>query len=244
MPYADQGSKSEVARLKVMGGFELMRSGHAVGVPLSVQKLVAFLALHDRVLGRSYVAGRLWPEGSQSQCYASLRSALWRLRRNDVEVVRVTPSDISLAENVAVDARQVVDRVKRLTDMSVPCDPSDLDPAPLCGELLPGWTHDDWLTIERERIRQMCLHGLEALCDRLRELGRYGQAVEAGLAAVHGEPLRESAHRALIRVHLAEGNHSEALRQYHWYRDYLHDELRLEPSPQLLRLVERLLVAA
>lgn len=227
-----------------MGGFVLTRSGRTYCIPQSVQRLVAFLALHERVLGRSYVAARLWPEGSQAQCYASLRSALWRLRRADVHIVRVTQSDISLASNVAVDAREVVDRVHRLTDMSVPCHPSDLDPALLCGELLPGWSDDDWLMIERERIRQMCLHGLEALCERLVDLGRHGQAVEAGLAAVNGEPLRESAHRALIKVHLAEGNHSEALRQYHWYRAYLHDELRLKPSSQLVGLVERLLAAA
>ena len=59
-----------------------------------------------------------------------------------------------------------------------------------------------------------------------------------GLAAVAGEPLRESAHRALITAYLAEGNRSEALRQYRFFRHLLADELGLEPSPLMESLVD------
>jgi Bacterial transcriptional activator domain len=71
--------------------------------------------------------------------------------------------------------------------------------------------------------------------------GRFGAAVQAGLAAVAGEPLRESAHRTLIRAHLAEGNPGEAVRQYHLYRRLLADELAIEPSPAIRGLVQPLL---
>jgi DNA-binding SARP family transcriptional activator len=50
--------------------------------------------------------------------------------------------------------------------------------------------------------------------------------------------LRESAHRALIRVHLAEGNRFEAQRQYDLCRRLLRDRLDIEPSPQLEALFE------
>ena len=52
-----------------------------------------------------------------------------------------------------------------------------------------------------------------------------------------GEPLRESAHRAVILVHLSEGNRSEALRQYEFCRRLLKEQLALEPSIQLERLL-------
>ena len=61
-------------------------------------------------------------------------------------------------------------------------------------------------------------------------------AVEAGLAAVAAEPLRESAHRALIAAHLAEGNRSEAMRQFEFYRMLLGKELGLEPSAMMASL--------
>ena len=80
-------------------------------------------------------------------------------------------------------------------------------------DLLPDW-NEDWVLIERERFRQARLHALEALCDRFSEAGRMMPAIQAGLAAVTADPFRESAHRALIRTHLREGNRSEALRQY------------------------------
>lgn len=96
------------------------------------------------------------------------------------------------------------------------------------GELLPDW-YDDWLVIERERFRQARLHALEALCGALSSKRRYAKAIEVGLVAVASEPLRESAHRAVIRVHIAEGNISEALRQYEVCRDSL-SQAGLRPS--------------
>jgi DNA-binding SARP family transcriptional activator len=71
--------------------------------------------------------------------------------------------------------------------------------------------------------------------------GRYGQALEAGHAAVRMEPLRESGHRSVIRVHLAEGNQAGALRQYHLFRRLLENELRLEPSGQMHDLMAELI---
>jgi DNA-binding SARP family transcriptional activator len=72
------------------------------------------------------------------------------------------------------------------------------------------------VVFERERFHQLRIHALESLCDQLAASRRYVQAEQAGLAAISGEPLRESAHRALIRVYLREGNRGEAIRQYGW----------------------------
>ena len=107
----------------------------------------------------------------------------------------------------------------------------DIEPSTLSGELLPGW-YDDWILFERERFRQLRLRALDTLCDRLTDARRFDAALEAGLAAVAGEPLRESSHRAVIRAHLADGNVAEAVRQYRLCRRLLNDHLGLEPSDQ------------
>src|SRR5262249_3418614 len=96
----------------------------------------------------------------------------------------------------------------------------------LDAELLPDW-YDDWVLLERERLRELRLHALEALALRLAALGRFAEAVEAGLAAVRSEPLRESAHRVLIRLHLAEGNRHRALCQYREYTRLMRLDLNL-----------------
>ena len=111
--------------------------------------------------------------------------------------------------------------------------------AGLRGELLPGW-YDDWVLLERERIRQLRMHALEHVATRLTAAGRYGDALQVAYAAVGAEPLRESAHRTVVRVHLAEGNLVEALRAYEQFRILLRDDLGIQPSELMVRLVRGL----
>jgi DNA-binding SARP family transcriptional activator len=106
----------------------------------------------------------------------------------------------------------------------------------LSHELLPGW-YDEWVLAEAEAWRQLRLHALEALADRLAARQEYGDAAAAALAAVRAEPLRESPHSALIRVHIAEGNPSEAVREFARYAELLRYELGVEPTERLRGLV-------
>jgi DNA-binding SARP family transcriptional activator len=226
-------------RLTLLGGFSVAYHGRPIAVPVGAQRVLAFLALQPQPLLRTYVAGSLWPDRSQGRSAANLRSTLWRLRRQSLPMVASTSSHLSLAADLSVDTREVTAMVHRLMDPSAVCLAGDLDPQTLTGELLSDWSTEDWLVVERERFRQLRLHGLEAMCMRLQALDRHGEAIEAGLAAVREEPLRESAHRVVITAHLAEGNHQEALRQYRWCERILRDELSIRPSPQTTRLVER-----
>jgi len=86
---------------------------------------------------------------------------------------------------------------------------------------------------ERAHLRQLRLHSLDALAEKLSRAGRHGEAVQVAHAAVRSEPLRETAHRALVRIHLAEGNISEALRAYESFRALLLDELGVAPSAMM-----------
>jgi DNA-binding SARP family transcriptional activator len=105
--------------------------------------------------------------------------------------------------------------------------------------LLPDWT-DDWLVFERERWNQVRLHALEKLAQQLTLEQDYLQALEAALAAVAIEPVRESAHRTLIEVYIAEGNGACAVKHYHYYKGLLRRELGVSPSRQIVRLVQNL----
>jgi DNA-binding SARP family transcriptional activator len=225
-----------VIRLALLGGFELTRDDCTVTLVTSAQRLLVFLALHDRPLTRAYVAGVLWPDVSEERSKGSLRSALWRLRLPGLHLCNATGQNIQLAANVTVDVREARGLARRVTNGGIKFPDIAFGDVLSLGDLLPGW-YEDWVLIERERHRQISLHALEALCDGLAAEGRFAQAVLAGLAAVEGDPLRESAHRALVRTHLAEGNPCEALRQYHLYARLLRQELDLEPSETIKALV-------
>src|SRR4029450_13229953 len=88
---------------------------------------------------------------------------------------------------------------------------SSLPALTVMGELLPGW-YEDWVLFERERLRQLQMHALEAIAGRLTAERGFAGGIGGGRAAVRLEPLRESATRALIAAHLAENNVVEAVR--------------------------------
>jgi DNA-binding SARP family transcriptional activator len=224
------------ASVSLLNAFELRLDGRRVEVPLSAQRLLAFVALHEGPLLRLYVASTLWIDASEERAGASLRSSLWRLNRRGHKVVETTGTHLRLAPDVEVDLRRMLELAHRLLDRTATAADLATAEAALGAELLPDW-YDERLRFERERYRQVRLHALEALAEELVAAGRLGRALEAALAAVRSEPLRESAHRTLIRVHLAEDNRGEALRQFEICRGLLREGLGVEPSRQLAELL-------
>jgi DNA-binding SARP family transcriptional activator len=227
----------EDVRLRLLDSFELSCAGCEVPLPLPAQRLLAFLALQDHPMLRGYVAGMLWLDSSEEHAAGSLRSALWRVRRLGVPLVDTSGHRLALVATVTVDVRSAVAWAHRVLDESSGLREDDVGEIWRPGELLPDW-YEDWVAIERERLRALRAHALEALSSRLRTMCRFGEAAEAGLAAIRDEPLRESAHRALIAVHLAEGNRAAALHQYQAFARLLHEELGLQPSQRMQQLVE------
>ena len=223
--------------LQLLDSFELTCGGGRLELPLPAQRLLAFLALHDQPMLRGYVAGTLWLDSNEAHAAGSLRSALWRARRLGPQLVEARGRRLELASVVAVDVRAVVAWARRVLDPSTELRGADVAPIWQPGQLLPDW-YEDWVEIERERLRALRAHALEALCHRLTAAGRFGEATEAGLAAVRDEPLRESAHRVLIGVHLAEGNRAAALDQYRSFALLLREEVGISPSSRMEHLME------
>lgn len=231
------GAQAGRARLGLLGGFRLSVATEPVSLPLSAQRLVGFLALHDQPLLRTFVAGTLWGDTTDVRAGGSLRSALWRLPHPTDALVAMTDDHLALAATVEVDFREGEALAHRVLDPTQPFeDVTQVIDEVLAVDLLPNWT-EDWVLMERERYHQLRLRALEELSKRLRGIRRFGQAVQAGLAAVSGEPLRESARRVLIEAHLAEHNVAAALREYESFRVLLQDELGLTPSDDLRTLI-------
>lgn len=220
------------ADLRLLGGFAVEHGGEPLEVAIGGQRLLAFLAIHGPG-GRALLAGTLWPTSSERRASASLRTTIWRLNRRDRSLIATAGGRLALAEGVHTDLHALRDHLHRLVAQPDQLTEDDLDTARLLGvELLPGW-YEDWVLTERESLRQLQLHGLEALSNRLVRRRRYAEALEAALEAVRLDPLRESANRAVIAVHLAEDNVVEAVRHYTAFRSLLRVELQAEPSERL-----------
>jgi DNA-binding SARP family transcriptional activator len=223
-------------RLHLIGGFELNIGGSAVVLQPVLQRLLAFVALTPRGVDREFAALQLWPDHCDERARASLRSALWRLRRLPVEVLIITSTRLRLNELVWVDAHHGIDELARGGDAA------GLNGAlpfqSLLANLLPDW-YDDWLTIERERLRQLSLHVLESRARNALAAGDAPMAIHLSLTAMSIDPLRETPHRLLIEAHLAEGNQRDAHRTLDGYREMLAVDPRLAPSGDLEKLIHQ-----
>ena len=228
-----QGVLAREVRLRLLNGFDLLSDAGRTELPLGAQRVVAFVALHDRPLLRGYVAGSLWLDSTEERAAANLRSALWRIHRIEPRLIDASGRSLRLCSDVSVDLR-----VMEATAHALLRGDSDVEPdiLRLAADLLPDW-YEDWVIFERERFRQLRIRALEMLCDRLTQAGRLAEALEVGLLAVAGEPLRDSAHRALMRVHLADGNPGEAIRQYRLCERLFDEQLGIRPSALMENLL-------
>lgn len=230
----------DAVTIGLLGSFAFSVGGLDAQLTPGAERLLAYLALERNWIPRSTMATTLWPGVARAKAAGNLRSALWRVTRSVGRVVvTARPQHLRLNDDIEVDTSRL-ERLARHCDESRMPAPDLLGTELLSADLLPGWT-DEWLVIHRECYRQMRLRVLESLCAYHRRAGQLRQAMTLALAAVSAEPLRESAHRQLVEVHLAEGNLAEAVHQYDVYRRMLGRELGLVPSPVIRRLVAPLL---
>jgi len=228
---------ADPAWLGLLNAFSLRCGGERVRLPVAAQRLLAFLALSPQPLPRAHVAAVLWPESTTDRASGSLRSLLWRLAHLHRGALVVASDELRLGDHVGVDVHRTWADAERLLD-GEPVD--DLAADALAHDILPDWD-EEWVRVERDRFRQIRLHALETLSSRLVCEQRYGEAVGAAMVAVAADPLRETAHRALIGAYLAEGNRGEALYQYRACHRLFHDGLGMPPSPALDELIAQAL---
>jgi DNA-binding SARP family transcriptional activator len=226
--------------LRVLGTFDLTLDGESLPTGIIAQRLLTLVAVKAGRIPRTQAAGILWPTARTERAAANLRTTLWRLQQCCRNVIDTTSHDLRLARGVGVDIHQVSAVAFGLTDRANRIDVDELRAAVRCNlydDITPDVGDEDWLVAERERFRQLRVHALEALAARLIAVGWHGAAIEAALGAIRADPFRESAHRLLIKAHLAEGSRFEARRHHRAYRELLHTELGLAPSDEFITLL-------
>lgn len=101
----------------------------------------------------------------------------------------------------------------------------------------------EWIEDWRRRLDAVEVRGLELFALSGLSLGTtaLGPAERAARQLVDRAPYRETGHRILMEVLVAQGNKAEALLCYERLRRLLRDELGVDPSPALQELHARLL---
>ena len=161
--------------LRLLGQFQLLLDGKPVdGMGQArLQLLLAYVTLHRNLtLSRQHMAFLFWPDSSEQQAFANLRKLLYMLRQALPAIDRflVLTSDTVAWRSDATFMLDVADFEAAIQHGET----SDSPAAKIAayqdalalygGDLLPGF-YDEWILVERERLRT-------ALCRRADEAGR------------------------------------------------------------------------
>ncbi len=235
-----------MARLRIvlLGGLEIAASDAAVGASLTrkAKALVAFLALQGaRGQSREKLAELLWGDSAEEQARTNLRQTLSSIRKalnRDGTDYLVTDGDrISLAnQDIDLDVALFERLVAEAT-------PDTLNHAARLykGDLFDGFSlkedsFEAWARAERERLRHLATDALTRLIAHCEEAGDTGRCIETAARLLALDPLREAAHRILMRAYAAQGRQASALKQFDSCRDILKRELGVAPEPETVAL--------
>lgn len=106
--------------------------------------------------------------------------------------------------------------------------------------LLPG-EEGEWLDLLRARLADVRLRALECLGEVWIARGDPALAARDAAEAIRVDPFRESAHRLLIRAHIAAGDRGAAAHAYEACKRVLAQELGVEPSAETIDLARAVL---
>jgi DNA-binding SARP family transcriptional activator len=203
--------------------------------------MLAFLALSPGAAAdRGKIAGLLWSEGAEAK--VSLRQCIKEVRQAFAVVgLPVLAADrFRVALDVGalwVDVLELqrLARSGRRDDLE---EMADLYTGDLLDDLrVSDQAFEEWLAIERARIRERVCHALKQGLARCRDDADEEGLVHLAEALVRIEPSHEGAHRALIRHYGERGDLAAAIRQYQACRAALARELDLAPAAETEALV-------
>ncbi|MEQ8839765.1 MAG: BTAD domain-containing putative transcriptional regulator [Acidimicrobiales bacterium] len=217
--------------MRLFGEFTIEAAGRVVDLPSGRPRaLLAWLALHPGSHQRSRLASRFWPDILDRSARASLRTALWRLRRALGEGVVWADREragLHAEPAVWVDTRAF----DGLLEQARPEEALAL----VRGELLAG-LDDDWVIEERRSVADRVAAAMEQMSARRAREGDPAGALDWARRRAALDPLDESAQRALMGALAAAGDPVGATRAYALLRERLRGELSLAPSEQTREL--------
>jgi DNA-binding SARP family transcriptional activator/DNA-binding transcriptional ArsR family regulator len=245
-------TNNPITRITLFGALEIAHGSAAPRRPPTqrVLALLGYLIAHHNVpQARDKLVDLLWPDLLPRQGRRMLSDTLWRARRLlSPSSQDDTPALLIAGDTVAFrpDASTWVDLIafeQALHDPKTANEGAD-ERLRAAVELYRGDfledCYDDWALFERERLREQYLSALQRLLAADQARQDYDLALQSALRLVQADPLREEAHRALMRLYYLLGRTDDALRAFAHCSTLLDTELGVEPEAETLSLYEEL----
>jgi predicted ATPase/DNA-binding SARP family transcriptional activator len=206
----------------------------------TAEALLVYLACHARPLAREMLAELLWPERSQEQALANLRSCIHRLRLQLAPYLATTRQTVAFAPGASIQ----VDACELEAHLSA----GHLVEAVALyrGDFLHGFhlegspAFEQWALLERERLCNLVISAYQQLITQAAAAGQLESAIRHAEQLLHLDPLHEPAHRQLMRLLAQMGRRAAALAQYTACCRVLEVELGVPPDDATTALYEQI----
>jgi DNA-binding SARP family transcriptional activator/tetratricopeptide (TPR) repeat protein len=220
-------------RVRLLGAVAVERDGKPVSLPGSTRRLLVFLALHPGPHDRDALAARFWPDVPQPAGRASLRTAVWVLRRAlGEDALAASRSTVGLCpEALWVDVAEVAALAAAGQDR--------LAVEQCRGELLAD-VDEDWARTVRAEHQSRHVGLLDRLAERAETDGDAAAAVRWSRLRCALTPLDEPAHCALLRRLAIAGDRAGALATGRAFGQRLRAELGVAPGPSIRAVLAQL----
>ena len=234
--------------LTLLGCFEArLRPGGFVTFPKKTQALLAYLGLRPgQAYARDHLAALLWGETGDKQAYKSLRQAMYVLHK--ALPAAGPPILVTRSGTIALDPTAVDVDVSAFERLLAEGTPDALHQAAglYRGDLVEGLNVDEapfqeWITVERERLRELALEVLGKLLAQQSSGGQTERGIQTAVRLLALDPLQESVHRSLMHLYAAQGRRGAALKQYQVCVAALQRELGTEPEPATRQFYQEIL---
>ncbi|HEU5012022.1 MAG TPA: BTAD domain-containing putative transcriptional regulator [Roseiflexaceae bacterium] len=211
--------------------------------------LVYYLAATAQPHARESLAGLLWPDADEQHASKNLRDVLSNLRKllgTHLLITRQSAGMTSHAD-VEIDVRNFEAHLQAARQASNAADLLRAAVALYHGDFLEGFSladapaFEEWVLVERERLRRMVIDALSQLAADATEHGDYQNGITYASRLLTMDPLHEASHRQLMLLLALSGQRAAALAQYETYRRLLDDELGLDPDEETEALYRRML---
>jgi DNA-binding SARP family transcriptional activator len=233
----------------LFGGFEVrLRTGTSLALPThKYRALLAFLAVPaGRAHPREKLVALLWDDLPAHRGRSALRQAVFAIRK---ALDAAGPSALLAAgDTVALNPDAVSVDVTEFERAAGRDHPFALERAAtlyrgdfLAGLPLAGRPFEDWLSSERERLRERAIEAFARLLAAQRRAGVPDAAIQTALRLLALDPLQEAVHRALMQLYVQQGRRLTALNQYQGCVAVLQRELGAEPEEETRALYQEIL---
>ena len=231
----------------LLGGVAFTVNGRPItSLPARVgQALLVYMLHQPRPVARERLMDLFFQTNDPKQARINLRATLSRIRKQIGDVLDANRAEVWVRDDITLTS-DAATFTQRLTDHRTANTEYEHALRLYEGDFLAGFylrdapEFEQWMVMERERLRLLAIEGLQRLIRWQKEAGAFREALASADRLLAIEPLLEQTQRDKMLLLTRTGQRALALRHYRAVITLFNEELGVALAPETVALYERI----